>query len=278
MNPRHRVSNSLIRSTRWLFVLALTLGAATSATAQRPPRQPLRDPVLTPGATLRNADMCRPVSFTGQPPFWYGANPRIGGAAVDWFSEPNTQYVVERANLLDPNAWTLLTSTCGGGAPVTSFQVPWEDGTMRSVLRLNDDAPGIVLGMRYRYRITAIQFDRAAGFVTIDYDAPIASFRKAASFTVAGHDVTVTTPVSYCVPPNQRCDPTWVEYAITGTSFPFTYSSRQTWVNNAAPLDEPGTFTFTIPGVPSGNYQLVVTLIYPPAFRALAGTLLMQVP
>jgi hypothetical protein len=278
MNSRRRVSASSIRSTRWLFVLALALGAATSAAAQRPPRQPLRDPVSTPGSILRNADMCRPVSLSGRPPSWYGANIRVGGAALAWFAEPNTQYVVERANLLDPNAWTLVTSTCGGGAPVISSQVPWEDGTMRSVLRLNDDTPGIVLGMRYRYRITAIQFDRAAGSASVDYDAPIASFRKAASFSVAGHDVTVTTPVSYCVPPNERCDPTWVEYNITGTSVAFTYSSRQTWINNAAPLDEPGTFTFTIPGVPSGNHQLVVTLIYPPAFRALAGTLLMSVP
>ncbi|MFN0179552.1 MAG: hypothetical protein ACKVZ0_12200 [Gemmatimonadales bacterium] len=47
---------------------------------------------------------------------------------------------------------------------------------MRSVLLLKDDAPGIVLGARYRYRLTAIQFDRAAGSVTVDYDVPYASF------------------------------------------------------------------------------------------------------
>ncbi|MFN0179553.1 MAG: hypothetical protein ACKVZ0_12205 [Gemmatimonadales bacterium] len=80
------------------------------------------------------------------------------------------------------------------------------------------------------------------------------------------------------MPPNERCDPTWVEYTITGTTVAYSYASRQTWVDNAAPRDEPGTFTFTISGVPSGNHQLVVTLIYPPTFRALAGTLLMQVP
>jgi hypothetical protein len=193
-------------------------------------------------------------------------------------AEPNTEYVLERANLLNLNAWTMLASTCGGGAPLIPGQIPWEDGTNRPILRLDDNAPGVVLGARYRYRLTGIQFDRAAGSVSVDYDAPIASFRVAASVAVAGHAVTVTTPVSYCVPPGERCDPSWVEFTIPSSSVGFTYSSRQTWVNNAAPLAEPGTFTFTIPSVPSGVHQLVVTAIYPPAFRAVMGTLVVSVP
>jgi hypothetical protein len=251
-----------------------TTGPPPLARSSPPPSA--QTPVATRGSVLKSAARCVPGATTGPAPWWFGAGVRVGGAALDWFTDPNTEYLLERADVANPSVWTTVASTCG--APLNSYNVLWEDGKVYTSLRAYDNDPAVQLGGRYQYRLTAIQADQSAGSAMVSWEAQSGSFQSAPSATVSGRDVAITTPVSYCSPLGVQCNPSSVEFTVTTSSTGFSYTSRQAWVDNADPLAQPGTFTFTIPGVSPGVHTFTVTALYPPAFRVVAGTVTVTVP
>jgi hypothetical protein len=264
---------------------------APSTTAPVPNQPSSTGGASTPGATagpvstvtsgVRNAARCIPAATAGPTPqgfLTFGI--RVGGAPLRWYSEPNTAYVLERSDLNNPSAaWTTIATSCGTGLPMLPGQFLDESSVVPyPTLNVADDVPGVQMGGQYLYRLTAIQLGGAAGSTLFQWDAPTGGFQAAPAVAVNGHDVTITTDVSICLPHNIRCDPTRIDYVVKQSSTGWAYSSRQNWVDNSDPLGMPATFAFTISGVPSGTHTIQVTAIYPPDFAVVAGIVTVVVP
>ena len=261
--------------------------APTSANPGELPRPgvpPRGGPVTTTASSARNAARCVPGSAAGpEPQKFMATGIRVGGAQLQWNSEPNTEFLVDRAPAPSvPPAggviWTRLASTCDAGASIVSGQYLDEDMVTYQTLSLVDIYPGVQLGAPYQYRLTRIQAGGTSGSRIIYWEAPFGSFKASPVATVSGNTVTITTGVSYCAPLGLRCDPWMLEFTVTGSSSGFSYSRQQAWHDNSDPLGEPGTVAFAIPGVPPGTHTFSVTALYQPDFKVTAGSVTVTVP
>jgi hypothetical protein len=208
---------------------------------------------------------------------------RVGGAQLQWVSEPNTEYLVERAPAppVPPAGgitWTRLAATCDVGGSIVAGQYLDEDMITYPTLSLVDVYTGVQMGAPYQYRLTQIQAGGTSGSSIVYWEAPFGSFQAGPVATVNGSTVTITTGVSYCAPLAMRCDPWMLEFAVTGSSTGFSYSKQQAWYDNSDPLGEPGTFAFAISGVPAGTHTFAVTALYQPNFKVPAGSVTITVP
>jgi hypothetical protein len=206
---------------------------------------------------------------------------RVGGAPLQWVSEANTEYLIERAPASATGGavtWTRLTSCCDLGAPLVPGSYVGEEPDPYPVLRLDDVYPGVQLGAAYEYRLTRIQADGTSGSAIVYWEAPSALFQPTPTASVRGNTVALTTGVSYCQPLGIRCDPWMLEFTVTSSSSGFSYNTRQPWLGMLDALLEPGTMVFNVPGVPSGTHTFSVTALYQPDFRVSAGSVTVQVP
>ena len=241
-------------------------------------------PVTTLGSGARNLARCTPGAPTAAPPQQFTPfGLRVGGAPLQWISEPNTAYLVERAPAASGATvvWTRLASSCDATPSLVAGSWVSEDLNTYPTLGLVDVYPGVQLGSGYQYRLTRIELDGSSGSSIVYWEAPTGSFQAAPSAAVNGHTVTITTAVSYCQPHAQQCDPWMLEFAVTSSTAGFGYSTQQHWVDNSNPGisgSAPGTFAFAVTGVPSGTHTFAVTALYQPDHRVSAGAVTVVVP
>jgi hypothetical protein len=243
-------------------------------------------PVVTAASAAANAARCVPGSATAaRPQKFMAIGMRVGGAPLQWVSEPNTEYLVERAPAppVPPPSitWTRLASTCDVGGSLVPGYYNDEDGTSYPTLSLADVYPGLQMGGAYQYRLTRIQADGTSGSGMVYWEAPSGSFRASPTSTVSGSTVTITTGVSYCQPFGIRCDPWMLEFSVASSSTGFGYTKQQAWYDNSDPSlpgSEEGTFAFAITGVPAGTHVFTVTALYPPDLKVSAGSVTVIVP
>jgi hypothetical protein len=283
-----------------VYLARVTLAAGSGMLALQPPSgpggpgSPGPQPVTPkpglpapPGRAYLNPARCIPGAGAGAGPLEFKAfGIRVGGASLRWENEPNTEYLIERAAAPPVPAagsptWTRLISTCDPAGNILSSQALEEDGIVHQYLNLLDVYPGVRMGDRYQYRLTAIHPNATSGSFIIFWEAQTGSFRAPPVATVSGSTVTITTGVSYCYPIGPRCDPMALEFTVINSSTGFSYTRQQPWFDNSNPTipgSEPGTLAYAITGVPPGTHTFVVTALYQPDLRVAAGVVTIQVP
>lgn len=246
--------------------------------------------MATTASTARAAARCTPGTVSGAPPlnFRLGGG-RVGGAVMDWWTEPGAEYLVERS----PDGgggrriWTRLTSTCDFPSGMNHTQIQWEDGNSYPVISLVDIYPGLQLEYPYIYRVTVIRPDGATGSIEAPHTPPGGRFFSDPIAAVNGNTVRVAADVSYCTKtdPPLPCNPWMLEVVVTNSSTGFSYSRREAWANSYEPSLPPtipggvdGAFVFTVSGVPTGTHTFMVTALYQPDHRVVAGSVTVTVP